>query len=89
MEGVAVTKRRSRAETGIPLYLVPQVVARQIRQRGTMVFRISVKRTHLHYYNVTVRTKSLPRELMPGHGPAGRACMRPAFNAQCTGGDQP
>ena len=84
-----MTKRRSRSEKGIPLYLVPQVVARQIRQRGTMVFRISVRRTHLHYYNITVRTKSLPLELMPGCGLNDRSCTRPDLNAQCTGGDNP
>jgi len=58
-----MTTRRSKSETEIPLYLIPHVIARQIKERGDDVFRISVKRTHWHHYNVTVRTKSPYREL--------------------------
>jgi hypothetical protein len=61
-----VRKRRAKTENGIPLFLLPQVIARQIRERGSTVYRISVKRTNWHYYNVTVRTKPVPRELAPG-----------------------
>lgn len=50
---------------GIPLYLIPQAVARQVRDWGDNVYRISVKRTHHHHYHVIVRTKSLVRELVP------------------------
>ena len=58
-------RRRPRIESDIPLFLLPQAIAGQIRERGSTVYRISVKRTHWHYYNVTVRTKSVPRELAP------------------------
>jgi len=58
-----MTTRRSKSEIEIPLYLIPHVIARQIKERGDAVFRISVKRTHWHHYNVTVRTKPLRREL--------------------------
>lgn len=58
-----MTARRSKSETEIPLFLIPHVIARQIKEKGDDVFRISVKRTHWHHYNVTVRTKSLYREL--------------------------
>ncbi|WP_321507071.1 hypothetical protein [uncultured Methanoregula sp.] len=58
-----MTKRRSRTENEIPLYLLPQAVARTVREWGDAVYRISVKRTHWHHYNVTVRTKPLRREL--------------------------
>jgi hypothetical protein len=61
-----VRKRRSKTENGIPLFLLPQAIARQIRERGSTLYRISVKRTNWHYYNVTVRTKPVPRELAPG-----------------------
>jgi len=57
-----MTARRSATETGIPLYLIPTVIARQIKLHGGVVHRISVKRTCRHHYNITVRTKSLNRE---------------------------
>jgi hypothetical protein len=60
------TKRTSATEREIPLFLIPQVIVRQIRKRGGSVYRISVKRTHRHHYNITVRTKRMPRELVPG-----------------------
>ena len=59
-------KRTSATESEIPLFLIPQVIARQIRKRGGSVYRISVNRTHWHHYNVTVRTKRIPRELVSG-----------------------
>jgi len=58
-----MTTRRSKSETEIPLFLIPHVIARQIKERVDDVFRISVKRTHWHHYNVTVRTKPQYREL--------------------------
>lgn len=65
-----MTKAKSTRATEIPLYLLPQAIARLIRERGEKVYRISVKRTHLHHYNVSVRTRSLPRELAPVREPA-------------------
>ena len=58
-----MTKRRSTRATEIPISLVPHAIALLIRMRGVKVYRISVKRTHHHHYNVSVRTRSLPREL--------------------------
>ena len=49
----------------IPLYLLPQVIARLIRLKGEAVYRISVVRTHWHHYNVSIRTKRIKRELAP------------------------
>jgi hypothetical protein len=64
-----MTKRLSLTETGVPLYLVGQVVSRLVRERGEKVYRISVKRTHRHHYNVSVRTRSLSRELRARENP--------------------
>ena len=50
-----MTARRSTSETEIPLYLIPHVIARQIKERGDDVYRISVKRTHWHHYTIKVR----------------------------------
>ena len=56
-------EHRSRTATEIPLYLVPLAVARKVREWGDALYRISVKRTHWHHFNVTVRTKPVPKEL--------------------------
>ncbi|MGD0081552.1 MAG: hypothetical protein ABSB80_13005 [Methanoregula sp.] len=58
-------KSKSVTEGSIPLYLLPRAIARQIARIGDSVYRISVKRTHWHHYNISVRTKSLPKELAP------------------------
>ncbi|MDD1689758.1 MAG: hypothetical protein LUQ66_03770 [Methanoregula sp.] len=58
-----VKKSRSRTVSEIPLHLLPQAVARQVRDWGDAVHRISIRRTHWHHFNVTVRTKPVPREL--------------------------
>lgn len=69
--------RQQRSGTGneIPLRLLSKAVAQKVRKWGDAVYRISVKRTHWHHYNVTVRTKPVPRELAPqitaGLSPAG------------------
>jgi hypothetical protein len=65
-----VTRVRSNEETEIPLFLLPLIILKQIRKTGDRIYRISVKRTHWHHYNVSVRTKSLPRELAPAHAAA-------------------
>jgi hypothetical protein len=57
-------KSKSVTESGIPLYLLPGTIARHINRIGDPVYRISVKRTHWHHYNISVRTKSLPKELV-------------------------
>ena len=56
-------KSKSVTEREIPLYLLPRAIALQINRRGDSVYRISVKRTHWHHYNISVRTRSLPKEL--------------------------
>ena len=50
----------------IPLFLLPRIIAEQVLNTGDRIYRISVKRTHWHHYNVSIRTKALPRELAPG-----------------------
>jgi hypothetical protein len=60
-----MVKSRSRKETEIPLYLLPQAIARRIREWGAVVYRISVVRTRWHHYNVTVRTRRIKKELAP------------------------
>ena len=49
--------------TEIPLYLIPQAITKMVRERGDSVYRISVKRSGRHYYNISVRSRSHAREL--------------------------
>jgi hypothetical protein len=65
-----MTKAKSTCATEIPLYLIPQEITRLIRTRGEKVYRISIVRTHFHHYNISVRMRSLPRELQPAREPA-------------------
>lgn len=60
-----MTKTKSVTQGGIPLYLLPRAIALHINRIGESVYRVSVKRTHWHHYNISVRTKSLPKELAP------------------------
>lgn len=60
-----MTRRRSRTENEIPLWLLPQALVRTVREWGEGLYRISVKRTHWHHFNVTVRTRPIPKELKP------------------------
>lgn len=60
-----MTRRRSRTEGEIPLHILPLVIIRTIREWGDALYRISVKRTHWHHFNVTVRTRPIPKELRP------------------------
>jgi hypothetical protein len=41
---------------GIPLFLIPKIVADQIRKRGDTVFQILVERKFHHRYTVIVET---------------------------------
>lgn len=65
-----MTKPKSVGTEEIPLFLVPKVISRMIRDRGPDVYRISVKRTHYHHYNISVRTRTVPKELRGIPGPA-------------------
>lgn len=81
---------RLNEETGIPLYLIPERIKWQIKKTGDRIYRISVKRTEYHHYSISVRTKTLPRELMPGQMP--RALFVPPADCRkgtCTKGGAP
>jgi hypothetical protein len=60
-----MTKSLSTTLLEIPLHLLPKAIAQLIWKKGDAIYRISVKRTHWHHYNVSVRTKRIKRELVP------------------------
>jgi hypothetical protein len=75
-----MTTPRSATETGIPLYLIPHTIARQINKKGENVYHTSEKRVNLHHYNITVRTKLPKRELRAGHARVPPSRHEPADN---------
>jgi hypothetical protein len=58
-----MTGKRSVEVMEIPVHLVPVVIAEKVREVGNRVFRITVKRSHWHHYNISVRTKMFWKEL--------------------------
>ena len=53
-------------EQGIPLYLIPHTVLRGVRMYGNEIERVVVKKTCSHFYNVSIRTRPVKRELRKG-----------------------
>lgn len=54
----AAANRSDTAEQieGIPLFLIPKIIAEQIRKKHESVFLITVKRKSMHQYTVIVET---------------------------------
>jgi len=42
---------------GIPLFLIPKIIAEQIRKKQKSVFLITVERKFMHQYTVIVETR--------------------------------
>ncbi|MDO8871196.1 MAG: hypothetical protein Q7V05_00485 [Methanoregula sp.] len=42
---------------GIPLFLIPKIIAEQIRKKQKFVFLITVTRNFMHQYTVIVETR--------------------------------
>jgi hypothetical protein len=45
----------------IPLYLIPRVVADQIREKRELVFQITITRARCHYYTIAIVTSDAHR----------------------------
>lgn len=58
-----MTRAKSVRVSEIPLYLLGLTLTRLVCERGGKVYRISVVRTHYHHYNISVRTRSIHKEL--------------------------
>jgi hypothetical protein len=59
---------------------------RLIRTRGEKVYRTSVIRTHYHYYNISIRTRSLLRELRGREKIPAPDCPNANSDSDCGGG---
>jgi len=55
-------RRAPEIECDIPLYLVPHIVARGIRKNGDEIEQVIIKKTHRHFYDISIRTRPVRKE---------------------------
>ena len=55
-------RRPTETEQCVPLFLVPHVLMKGIRNHGDEVEWAIVKKTRRHYYTVSIRSRPLKRE---------------------------
>lgn len=66
-------RRQMTVEREVPLFLVPHMIMKRIRQHSEAMERIIVRKTCSHYYNISIRTRPVKRELMAREAGAGTA----------------
>ena len=76
-------RKPAKIERDVPLYLVPHIVLRGVRTHGEELERVIVRKTRRHFYNVSIRTRPIKRELKGG-GTGGRP-QGPARSRSDTG----
>lgn len=64
-------RRPAAVERDIPLYLVPHCVLRGVRRHGEELERVTVRKTRSHFYDISIRTRPLKRELKKSRSRAG------------------
>jgi hypothetical protein len=47
----------------VPLYLIPDIVKREIRTNGEALHWVFVQKSGSHFYNIRIRTRPVKREL--------------------------
>jgi len=56
-------RRQTTVERQVPLFLVPHMVMKRIKQHEEAMERIIVRKAGRHFYNISIRTKPVKREL--------------------------
>jgi hypothetical protein len=56
-------RRPAKIERDIPLYLIPDIVKRGVVTHGETLERVIVSKTGNHFYNISIRTRPVKREL--------------------------
>ncbi len=56
-------RRPAKIERDIPLYLIPDIVKRGVVTHGQALERVIVSKTGNHFYNVSIRTRRVKKEL--------------------------
>ena len=58
-----MSRRPTKTERDIPLWLIPDIVKREVRTNGEGLDWLFVQKTGSHFYNIRIRTKPIRREL--------------------------
>jgi len=56
-------RRPALVRADVPLFLIPPVIREEIQKAGEELERIVVKKSGRHFYNISIRTRSVNREL--------------------------
>ena len=56
-------RRSATVERDIPLFLIPHVLLREVRRHGEELERVIIRKTRSHFYNISIRTRPIKREL--------------------------
>jgi hypothetical protein len=64
-------RRQTTVERDVPLFIVPHMIMKRIRKHGENLERVIVRKSGSHYYNISIRTRPVKRELK--ENPAGAA----------------
>jgi hypothetical protein len=73
-------RRPDFVERDVPLYLVPHVIMRGVKAHDDDLERVLVKKTHSHFYTVSIRTRTAKREYRKAK--AGSVPVRPEVSAE-------
>jgi hypothetical protein len=68
-------RRQTTVERDIPLFIVPHMIMKRIRKHGENLERVIVRKSGSHYYNISIRTRPVKRELkeiLAGAGTSAR-----------------
>lgn len=57
-------RRPAQVVSGVPLFLIPPMIRQEIKRAGEELERIVVKKSGRYYYNISIRSRSVKRELM-------------------------
>ena len=58
-----MARQPTKVERNIPLYLIPDIVKREVRNHGDDLDWIFVRTTGSHFYNIRIRTRRIKKEL--------------------------
>jgi hypothetical protein len=73
-------RRQTTTDQDIPLFIVPHVIMQKIRRHGENLERVIVRKSGSHYYNISIRTRPVNRELK--QRPAGAVTHVPFSSAK-------
>jgi hypothetical protein len=83
---VLMSRKPTKVERDIPLYLIPDIVKREVSTHGEDLDWVFVRKTGSHFYNIRIRTRPIRRELRSAwNRPGTRQCRQ--GDAEDTGTD--